>query len=289
MMKKNKNLSLFDKYQADFEYCEQIIKKHSKTFYTAFSTLPKTDAMSVYAIYAFCRKADDIVDENQDVDGLDQLKAELQLFENNEEPDHPVWRALRVVFSTYNMEISPFYDMIKGQKNDLSFEQPKTQEDLIEYSYYVAGSVGLMLIPILTDKPEKIREEAIALGTAMQITNILRDVGEDFKNKRIYLPKSKMETFGYTEEMLANQIINQSFIDLWEYEAAEAEFYYQKSVEMLNHLNSKARKPLLLSLLLYREIISAVRLNCYNCFTRRATVSKTKKLKILKNAENMLK
>lgn len=123
---------LFTKHKKDFEYCEKIIKKHSKTFYAAFSSLPKEKAMSVYAVYAFCRKADDLVDEEFNMEGLIQLEEELRLFEKGEEVDHPLWRALRVVFSTYNMDINPFYDMLTGQKMDLDFKQP-TQTQIIFY------------------------------------------------------------------------------------------------------------------------------------------------------------
>ena len=93
---------LFKEFKEDFDYCEEIIKKHSKTFYAGFSLLPKEEAMSVYAVYAFCRKADDLVDEEANAEGLKHLKEDLKLFEEGKEKDHPVWRALRVVFSTYD-------------------------------------------------------------------------------------------------------------------------------------------------------------------------------------------
>lgn len=276
------NQSPFEKHKEDFAYCEKIIKKHSKSFYAAFSILPKEEAMSVYAIYAFCRKADDIVDEEADAESLLELQDQLERFEKGEEIDHPVWRALRVVFDSYEMDITPFYDMITGQKKDLSFKQPTIQEDLEEYSYYVAGTVGLMLLPLLTDKPKEAKDDAIALGTAMQITNILRDVGEDLDNGRIYLPKEIMDKHGYTEEMLSNKELNENFISLWEYEAKIAENYYEQSLNLIDDLNQYAKKPLLLSLLYYKEILDAVRLNNYDCFTKRAVVGKRRKIEIFK-------
>ncbi|MBG9989281.1 phytoene/squalene synthase family protein [Aerococcaceae bacterium DSM 111176] len=289
MIGKNKINPDFQKHKADFTYCEKIIKKHSKTFYAAFSTLPDQEAMAVYAIYAFCRKADDIVDEEMNEAGLKKLHQQLELFEKGEEPDHPIWRALRVVFDTYKMDIAPFYDMITGQKMDLSFQQPETQKDLENYSYYVAGSVGLMMLPLLTDKPEDYQKHAIALGTAMQITNILRDIGEDLENGRVYLPKAMMEKYGYTFEMLESKTINTNFIDLWEYEAKQAEDYYQESLNLVYNMNKEAKKPLLLSILLYREILNAVRLNDYQCFNKRNAVSKRRKVELLRQADEMLK
>ena len=289
MIKKSKQTELFKKHKADFDYCEKIIKKHSKSFYAAFSTLPKEEAMSVYAIYAFCRLADDIVDETADEKKLGQLRSELELFEKREEPDYPIWRALRVVFDTYEMDIGPFYDMITGQEMDLTFEQPKTQKDLEDYSYYVAGSVGLMLLPLLTPNPKEVKEDAIALGVAMQITNILRDVGEDLENNRVYLPQEVMKEYGYTEEMLQNKEINQTFIDLWEHEAKLAERYYDQSLQLIEKMYEQGKKPLLLSLLFYKEILEAVRLSNYDCFTKRNVVSKRRKLELLKEASSFLR
>lgn len=289
-MTKNPNKKgQFKEYKDDFFYCERVIKKHSKSFYAAFSTLPKEEAMSVYAVYAFCRKADDLVDEDADAKGLEELRHQLQLFEKREEVDHPIWRALRVVFDSFKMDIDPFYDMISGQEKDLSFQQPNTQAELEEYSYYVAGTVGLMLLPLLTPNPQDLREEALALGTAMQITNILRDVGEDLDNDRVYLPKEVMKKHGYTQSMLENKELNQSFIDLWEYEANEAEKHYEQAMYLIKKVNKEAKKPLLLSLLFYKEILEAVRLNNYDCFTQRSVVGKRRKLQLLMQSEDFLK
>lgn len=281
--------NLFNEYKEDFAYSEEIIKKHSKTFYAGFSLLPKEEAMSVYAVYAFCRKADDLVDEESNAEGLKKLHEDLKLFEEGNEKDHPVWRALRVVFTTYDMDIAPFYEMIEGQEKDLAFTQPETQEELEDYSYYVASSVGLMLLPLLAKHPEKLKEDAVALGKAMQITNILRDIGEDLENDRIYLPKKVMEKFGYTRDMLERHEINEEFIALWEYEAKKAEAYYEQSLNLLDHLNKEAQKPLYLSLIFYREILEVVRQNNYNCFTKRAVVGKRRKMRLFKQAEKKLK
>lgn len=280
---------LFKEFKEDFDYCEEIIKKHSKTFYAGFSLLPKEEAMSVYAVYAFCRKADDLVDEEANAEGLKHLKEDLKLFEEGKEKDHPVWRALRVVFSTYDMDIAPFYEMIEGQEMDLSFTQPETQEDLEDYSYYVASTVGLMLLPLIAKHPKKLKEDAIALGKAMQITNILRDIGEDLENNRLYLPKNVMEKFGYTRDMLERHEISEKFIALWEYEAQIAEAYYEQSLNLLDNLNKEARNPLYLSLIFYKEILEVVRENSYDCFTKRAIVGKRRKMRLLKRAEQTIK
>ena len=180
------------------------------------------------------------------------------------------------------MDINPFYDMITGQKMGLDFKQPTTQEELEDYSYYVAGAVGLMLLPLLSDAPERIQEEAIALGKGMQITNILRDIGEDLTNGRVYLPTEVLEKHSYSYEMLEQQTINQSFIDMWEYEARKAEEFYETSMDIFPFINEDAKKTLLLSLLFYREILETVRLNNYQCYTKKNSVPTKRKVKLLK-------
>ncbi|MDI4647798.1 phytoene/squalene synthase family protein [Cohnella hashimotonis] len=269
-----------EQMQADFGYCEAIIKRHSKSFYYAFSQLPPQKANAVYAIYAFCRTADECADSNQRPEqklaSLQQLKTELDLFRDRSEADRPLWRALRHVFSEYEMDIGPFYDQLTGQMMDLAFSSPKNMHALEQYSYYVAGSVGLMLLPVLASKAEAdLRPSAIQLGIAMQITNILRDVGEDLHQKqRIYLPEEEMERFRYTPADLRQSLINENFVQLWERLAQHAEQLYDQIQGSLDLYDADSKMPLALSVALYRAILDAVRSNEYDCFTKRNYVTK---------------
>lgn len=276
-------------YESDFALCEQTIRNHSKSFYKAFSKLPKQKALSIFAIYSFCREADDSIDVYRDVDRLNKLKRELDDFLAGEIPDRYFWRALVPVFETYEMNQQSFYDMLLGQEMDWAFQQPETQTELEEYSYYVAGSVGLMLLPILSDCPDEIRSQAIQLGEAMQITNILRDIGEDFNNQRIYLPKEIMERFDVSLNSLEKGIINDSFIELWEYEAARAEQLYSKAQTMLHTIHKDCQEALLLSIYFYKEILNSVRQSNYQCFNKRNFVKKSQQLELYQKAKNYLK
>lgn len=268
----------------DYAYCEDIIKKHSKSFYFAFSKLPNDKANAVYAIYAFCRLADDSIDEaetkEEQAESLAFMSNELSRFEQKREPDHPVWRALRDVFNRYEMSIQPFYDQLDGQEMDYHFEQPQTMEDLEEYSYYVAGSVGLMLLPVIaSDNHKDLEEEAIALGVAMQLTNILRDVGEDYqKNKRIYLPKELMDQENYSSEDVVNQVIDDGFITIWEKIAERAERLYEKFSESLKYFDKDSQLQVALSAKVYGGILDAVRENNYDCYTMKNKTSPSKKI-----------
>lgn len=263
-----------------------MIKRNSKSFFYAFRQLPKEKADAVFAIYTFCRNADDSVDENntkvsQKV-ALDQLEEELQLFEQGKEIDHPMWIALRDVFNRYNMDIAPFYDQLKGQRMDIEFKQPKTLKELESYSYYVAGTVGLMLLPIIAeDSTIDLREQSISLGVAMQITNILRDVGEDYKRKdRIYLPESLVNSEVYSKDDLKNAQINNQFIEIWEFLAHRAEELYDHFYESIFYYDEDSRFQVLLAAKIYRGILNTIRKNGYDCFHTRNFVSPLEMKKI---------
>ena len=174
--------SLLDERADDFAWCEDVIRRNSHSFYRAFSLLPACKRQSVYALYAFCRLADDCVDRDASAAKLEQVQDDLARFFAGTVVDAPLWRALDAVCSSFDLDAQPFFDMLEGQRRDLSFRQPETMGDLEEYGYYVAGSVGLMLLPILhaaSPVDDGLRDSAVALGVAMQLTNILRDVGED--------------------------------------------------------------------------------------------------------------
>lgn len=265
--------------EQDYDYCEQIIRTHSKSFYYAFLQLPKEKARAVFAIYAFCRWADDSVDQlgsqKEQLLALERLEKQLTQFANQEEIDHPLWRALRDVFNRFDMNIKYMYDQLQGQRMDVFFTQPETVEDLEEYSYYVAGSVGMLLLPIIASQSVvDLTETAIQLGVAMQITNILRDIGEDFtEQRRIYLPKQEMQAVGFSETDLANGIIDSGFILLWEKLAGRAEQLYDAFHSRAHHFDEDSRMPVMLSAQVYRAILDTIRNHQYNCLQQRNFVT----------------
>lgn len=263
----------------DLQYCEAIIKKYSKSFYYAFSGLPTEKRYAVYAVYAFCRIADDSVDENTSAEvkkkALSELRNELYLFSRHEEKNHPIWRALRYVFNNFEMELQPFFDQLIGQERDIYFSSPKSIQELEDYCYYVAGSVGLMLLPIIASENQpSLRQPAIDLGIAMQITNILRDIGEDFFEKnRIYLPELERLRFGYGEDKLANRLIDHSFIHLWEHLAGRAEILYEAFEHHLDQFDSDSKLPVGIAASVYRDILNVIRENKYDCISKRNFVT----------------
>lgn len=278
----------------DYLYCEKVIKKYSKSFYYAFSQLPKEKAQAIYAIYTFCRHADDAVDtlgdSVQQCRNLTRLEEELAEFEKGNTLDDPMWRALTDVFDRFDMDIQPFYDQLKGQRKDIDFKTPQDLKDLEDYSYYVAGTVGLMLLPIIAkENKAKANNSAISLGIAMQLTNILRDVGEDWKdNKRVYLPEDILTQENYTQEELANGTINDAFIRVWEKLALRAEELYDSFRKEIQFYDRESQLPVLISADVYKGILNAVRKNQYNCLHTRNYVSPVEMNKIQRESKRYL-
>jgi 15-cis-phytoene synthase len=267
-----------------YDHCENIIKLHSKTFYRAFSLLPKDQKKAVWAVYAFCRKVDDIVDEGLwPSDELLQFEREFESFlmgYYNEEV--PMWVALNDVFKHFNMDIEAFRDMIKGQRMDLNERAYVTMDDVLDYSYHVASTVGLMLLPILAPgKEHQLREDGIYLGYAMQLTNILRDIGEDLERGRLYIPQDLLVKYEYTVTELMDYRNNEAFRSIWEEMALVAEDYYDKAFRTMNLYPVYSRTPVKGAALLYRAILGEVRKNHYNVFSKKHFVSKDVKEKII--------
>lgn len=282
----------FDAYADDFAWCEEVIKRNSQSFYRAFSLLPERKRAGVYAVYAFCREADDVVDEEASAEALAALQDQLERFVVGDVPDKPVWRALSVVFDCFAMDEAPFFDMLEGQRRDLAFQQPRTLEELEEYGYYVAGTVGLMLLPLLhaeSPVPARTAEEAVDLGVAMQLTNILRDVGEDWDVGRVYLPESLFEQVGYRTEDLAAGEVNEAFCALWETVAHRAEDLYLPLQNDICAMDEDSRLATLSSLFLYRGILDEVRADGYACLVQRSHVSPGRARELVGEAQALLR
>lgn len=265
-----------------YDYCEGVIQQGSKTFYKAFSLLPKADRQAVNAIYTFCRCLDDTVDESPNPkESLTAFLSEFERFRSGERIEQPLWLALRDVFDRYDMEEMPFLELAEGMRWDITKSRYRTLEETERYSYLVASTVGLMLLPILAPGRKDLKEGAIQLGIAMQLTNILRDVGEDARRNRIYLPGELLERYGVSDESLLRGNPTGDFSDLWESIALRAEELYDQAATTFPSYPSESRRSLRAAALLYRGILDAVRLNHYDVFTKRAYVSNLQKIKLL--------
>lgn len=264
--------------------CEKVIAVHSKSFYKAFSLLPREKRKAVWAVYAFCRTVDDIVDEGSNSrEELEQFETDFQNFLTGDyDTKNPTWVALADVFEKYDMDVEAFFGLITGQEMDLTINRYRTMEELLNYSYYVASTVGLMLLPILApNKTAILKEGAISLGYAMQITNILRDIGEDLSMGRIYLPEEVMNKYELHEDELRAGTVSPQFIAVWEELAELAEFHYKKAFETINEYPMSSRVPVKGAALVYREILATIRTKEYNVFSEKHYVPDESKQAIL--------
>lgn len=274
----------------DLDYCERLIQENSSSFYRAFRTLEGEKAQAVFAIYAFCRLADDAIDEEKNPEIVRTMQRQLQAFAAGQVPDEPMWRALAWAFKRFNLDLSPFEDMLRGQLKDVDFKQAEMLANLLDYCYLVAGSVGLMLNPILSgDQSGQLEDASIELGEAMQLTNILRDIGIDYKMKRIYLPRQLMEAYQVAEKDLVGPKASANLIKLWEALATEAEQRYDHVETKLPLYDQDARLPLLLSIRYYKGILVECRESGYQMLARRIYVSDYKKAKMLLTIKQELK
>lgn len=276
----------------------EVTEAFAKTFYLGTTLLPRAAQDAIWAIYVWCRRTDEIVDAPRNL-GSDELNnaAMLQdlaawelrlerLWDYGEVIDVYDLPLLDVRKNYPELQIIPFVDMIRGMLMDipkLGVERYNEWEELHLYCYRVAGTVGLMSMPVFGTKKgvtvEDATDPALSLGVAFQITNILRDVGEDAKKRgRIYLPIEHLKKFNVSEEQIFAQRIDDNYRELVKYEIELARKYYEKAQEGVYMLSETGRLPVQTSLDCYRKILDKIEANNYDSLTTRAYVDKWEKL-----------
>ncbi len=275
-----------------YDYCRRVTQQASKTFYWGSVFLPQPKRRAIWAVYALCRMVDDIVDEATDTarvghlvgaidpqSALDGWRQSLTtLYTRGGSDEGPIQLAWSDLLEHYAVPLEPALELIEGVEMDLAPRRYATFDDLYLYCYRVAGTVGLLTTPIFGYQNESALQRAVELGVALQLTNILRDIGEDARCNRIYLPLDEMHRFGYSERDVKNSVINEAFCELVRFQMARAEDYYQRSQSGISLLSADCRLAVSLSSTLYRCILDRIRLNNYNVFTKRASVPLQTKL-----------
>lgn len=215
-----------------FAFCREVTKKHAKNFYYAFLFLPQAKREAIYAVYAFCRYCDDIADGDF---GADNRPALLQAWRNELDncyaghPTQRITRALHHVVTHYHIPKQYLEELIRGVEMDFTIQRYATFTDLEHYCYRVASVVGLLCIEIFGYAHPGVQGYARHLGTALQLTNIMRDVKEDAENGRIYLPLEDLQAFHYTEDDVLQQRYTPAFVALMQFQAQRVAEYYQKA------------------------------------------------------------
>lgn len=270
-----------------YDRCGQVCAEYAKTFYLGTLLMTPERRRAIWAIYVWCRRTDELVDgpnaSHITPSALDRWEARLEdLFAGR--PYDMLDAALSDTVVNFPVDIQPFKDMIEGMGLDLKKSRYKNFDELYLYCYYVAGTVGLMSVPVMGIAPEShattesVYNAALALGIANQLTNILRDVGEDARRGRVYLPQDELTQAGLSDE----DIFNGKVTDRWRYfmknQITRARMFFQEAEKGVPELSQASRWPVVASLLLYRQILDEIEANDYNNFTKRAYVSKAKKL-----------
>ncbi|BCX03051.1 MAG: squalene synthase [Candidatus Roseilinea sp.] len=270
-----------------FALCSEITRDHSKSFYFSTSFLPRDKRRAIRAFYAFCRTTDDTVDVLSKSDAearpfLDEWRRASRLSPG--EQVNPVLAAWTSIRDRYAVPQTYVEELIDGCEMDLSIKRYETWQELERYCYCVASTVGLIsmhIIGVNNDDPdlfERSRQPAIDLGIALQLTNILRDVGEDLGRGRIYLPQEDLRRFGYTEEDLHAGVIDDRFRALMRFEIQRAHDYYARSIPAIAALKPDGRIAVAAAAMLYRGILDKIVENDFDVFNKRAHLSFREKL-----------
>jgi phytoene synthase len=266
------------------ESAKEISKKSKSSFYYAFNLLPEDKREAMNTVYAFCRKTDDIVDENSDSTDLKYEKLRKWRIEFEKSfsghSEFALLNKLGTTISKFNIPLDPFFELIKGMEMDLQKDRYKSFDDLQLYCYRVASTVGLMCIEIFGYKHASTKQFAVDLGIALQMTNILRDIGKDAKNSRIYLPQEDLIKFNYSEQEILSMIYNNNFRDLMIYESGRAKQYFNSATANLDLDDKKTMFAARAMQHIYYKMLENIIAADYDVFNNDIKVSKFEKVGI---------
>ncbi|ACT48083.1 presqualene diphosphate synthase HpnD [Methylotenera mobilis] len=244
------------------QYCQEKAAKSGSSFYYSFMFLPKQKREAITALYAFCREVDDVVDECTELKvaqvKLAWWKDEIRnLYQNK--PIHPVTKALEPVIKQYQLSEEHFLEIIDGMEMDLNFNRYEDFKQLQLYCYRVASVVGILSAQIFGFKNRKTLKFAHDLGMAFQLTNIIRDVGEDARRNRIYIPLDELARFNITEEDILRSRESEAVKKLLENQIERAETYYDKALHELPAEDKKSQRVGLIMTAIYRTLLREIK------------------------------
>ena len=275
--------------EQSFHHCRRIARSRARNFYYSFSLLPREQKQAMCAIYAFMRYCDDISDEagpppTARREALDRWKKALEEALEGRYGDDPILPAFHHTIVKYNIPPRYFFELIEGVSTDLSPQRLRTFDDLYRYCYQVASVVGLTCIHIFGFESDEALDLAEKCGIAFQLTNILRDIPEDSRLGRVYLPEEDLERFGITSEDLLRGQPGPGFSKLMEFEWKRANRYYEEAAPLLTMVGLQSRPALWAMMSIYHGILQRIRSGRYDVHTRRPSLSTIEKLWIVTRA-----
>ncbi len=269
--------------RAGYERCRAINAHHGRTFYLATLLLPPAKRPYVHALYGLARHVDDIVDENpaatpaQRAERLDAWGTDFLADLDWGATSDPVARAAIDTIARWSIPTSYFVDFFESMRMDLTVTSYATYADLERYMWGSAAVIGLQMVPILGRASDDVRWDvletpAIALGTAFQLTNFLRDVGEDLRRGRVYLPQESLNRFDVDRDRLARGVVDESIRNLMAWEVERARRLYADAAPGVELVEPSSRACLQAALTLYSEILVEIERADYDVFSGRVQV-----------------
>jgi phytoene synthase len=257
-----------------YDYCKEITSAYSRTFYVASRLLPREKQRAAQALYAFCRSTDDLVDELQETELAESRLANWRARLSAPHPSahDPVPLAWADAQARYRIPRGYADQLISGVARDLVQKRYNSFDELTEYCYGVASTVGLMSMYIVGFDSQEALPYAVKLGIALQLTNILRDVGADWRNGRLYLPQDELATFGLTEADIAAGRVDDRWRAFMRFQIARVEQLYDEAIPGIGYLDADGRFAIGAAAGLYRAILRDIEAHDYDVFHRRAHV-----------------
>jgi len=260
--------------QKAYKHAEVVTAEHSKSFHFASGLLPEEKRSAVRALYAFCRTVDDIVDESSDDERELRLEYWRTMIETGSFADNDlVAAAWADTVTRYHIPRHYALQLIDGVNRDLMQSRYQTFDELATYCYGVASTVGLMSMYIVGFKNNDAVPYAIKLGVALQMTNILRDVGEDYRNGRLYLPREELAFYGICEQDIAEGRVTDNWRQFMKFQIDRTRQLYEESWEGMKMLEREGQLAIGAASVFYQGILAEIEKNDYDVFTQRANLS----------------
>jgi phytoene synthase len=263
------------------EYCQQKTVQSGSSFYYSFLFLPPERRRAITALYAFCREVDDTVDETSDGSvariKLAWWRTEVSAMYTGS-PTHPVTQALQPHLAPYNLQEQHLQAIIDGMEMDLDQSRYLDYPGLRKYCWHVAGVVGILSASIFGVTNPRTLEYAEKLGLAFQLTNIIRDVGDDARKGRIYLPVNELQQFGVTAADILNFRHNEKFEALMKFQADRAQGVYDEALALLPKEDRRAQRPGLMMAAIYRTVLDEIERDNFKVLNQRISLTPLRKL-----------
>ena len=263
------------------QYCQQKAAQSGSSFYYSFLFLPPERRQAITALYAFCREVDDVVDENSDPQvartALGWWRSEIARMAQDQ-PSHPVTRALQPHVKTFELPIDQLLAVIDGMEMDLSQTRYLDFRGLERYCWHVASVVGLLSARIFGFTDPRTLAYAEKLGLAFQLTNIIRDVGEDARRDRIYLPIAELQQFEVPAADILNARHSDRFEQLMRFQTERAQRYYDEAFALLPAQDRRAQRAGLIMAAIYRALLHEVERDGFRVLQHRISLTPLRKL-----------